>query len=81
MSSHLTRDFINAAFLIYFNTRVVSIRFFSGITAPVFNQNRFDYNRALAQNLEAYYNYQETILSKDKEVVDNLKQVENYTQA
>ncbi|CAN5919074.1 TolC family protein [soil metagenome] len=51
-----------------------------GVTAPIF-QNRFlrsDFSRNAALNREAFYNYQQQILTGHQEVVSQLQRVENY---
>jgi outer membrane protein TolC len=50
------------------------------VTAPIF-QNRFlrsDFSRNAALNREAFYNYQQQILTGHQEVVSQLQRVENY---
>lgn len=60
----------------------ITLGFISGLTAPIFNRNqiRSDYNRSVARNMEAFYNYQKTVLTGYQEVVSSLKRVENYEQ-
>ena len=52
----------------------------AGLTAPIFSKNRIraNYDRASAQTMAAYYDYQQRILTGHQEVVSNLKRVENY---
>ncbi|RYE11649.1 MAG: TolC family protein, partial [Sphingobacteriaceae bacterium] len=52
-----------------------------GLTAPIFNRrllNR-DFNQTLAQNRQALFTYQRTILNSFQEVLNGLKGIENYT--
>jgi outer membrane protein TolC len=54
--------------------------FLGGLTAPIF-QNRIirsDFDRSVALNQEAFYNYQQRILRGHQEVVSHLQRVENY---
>ncbi|MFT2008598.1 TolC family protein [Pontibacter sp. 13R65] len=54
-----------------------------GVTAPIFQNRRIrsDYNRTVAQNFEAYYNYQKSIITGYEEISTNLQRVDNYKQA
>jgi NodT family efflux transporter outer membrane factor (OMF) lipoprotein len=54
--------------------------FITGITAPIFLNNRIksEYNRSIARNMEAYYAYQSSILTGYQEVLTNLNRIENY---
>lgn len=54
--------------------------FLGGLTAPIFQNRviRSDFNRSAALNREAFYNYQQRILTGHQEVVSHLQRVENY---
>ncbi|MEQ9443719.1 MAG: TolC family protein [Cyclobacteriaceae bacterium] len=54
-----------------------------GVTAPIFYQKRLksEYSQMVARNLQAFYDYQQSILNGYQEVLTNLQRVENYTQA
>ncbi|CAN5338982.1 TolC family protein [soil metagenome] len=56
--------------------------FITGVTAPIFLNNRIraGYNQSVARNMEAFYNYQFTIITGYQEVVTSLNRVENYKQ-
>ncbi|PZF72274.1 TolC family protein [Taibaiella soli] len=51
---------------------------FGGLTAPVFNQKQISaaYAISIAQNKEAYYMYQKTVLNAVREVVTTMQQLE-----
>ena len=46
-----------------------------GITAPIFNRKRIraEFNRSVAERAEAFYNYQQTIITGYGEVVNNIQ--------
>lgn len=50
-----------------------------GLTAPIFNKKRIksDFDRSVAKRAEAYYNYQQTIITGFGEVVTSLRGIEN----
>jgi outer membrane protein, multidrug efflux system len=52
----------------------------AGLATPVFNQRALmaGYNTNIAGNYHAHYNYQKSILNGFREVVTNLKRIENY---
>ncbi|MEM8969156.1 MAG: efflux transporter outer membrane subunit [Bacteroidota bacterium] len=54
-----------------------------GVTAPIFQQRQLkaDYSRMVAQNFQAFYNYQQSILTGYQEVLTSLQRVENFKQA
>ena len=51
-----------------------------GLTAPVFNRRfiKANYQQAVAQSREAFYQYRQTVLTGFGEVITNLRGVENY---
>lgn len=53
-----------------------------GITAPIFNRKRIraDFNRSVAVRAEAYYNYQQSIITGYGEVVNNIRGIDNLEQ-
>jgi NodT family efflux transporter outer membrane factor (OMF) lipoprotein len=54
-----------------------------GITAPIFQQNQIQgqYDQSVAENLTAYYNYQQSIQTAFQEVLTNLQSLENLENA
>lgn len=54
-----------------------------GITAPIFQQNQIQgqYDQSVAENLTAYYNYQQTIQTAYQEVLTNLQRLDNLENA
>ncbi len=54
--------------------------FITGATAPIFEKRRIraNYNRSIAFNKEAFYNYQNAILTGYEEVTSSLNRVENF---
>jgi len=52
----------------------------AGLIAPIFNKNQIkaNYRRNRAEQMEAFYTYQKTIVSGYQEVVTNIKGIENY---
>jgi len=50
-----------------------------GVTAPIFQQNQIQgqYDQSVAENLTAYYNYQQSIQTAFQEVLTNLQRLEN----
>ncbi|MEM9832306.1 MAG: efflux transporter outer membrane subunit [Bacteroidota bacterium] len=54
-----------------------------GITAPIFQQRQLkaDYARMVARNFQAFYSYQQAILTGYQEVLTSLQRVENFKQA
>ena len=50
-----------------------------GLTAPVFNrfQIKSEFNKSIARNKEAFYNYQKVILTGFNEVYTSLERIEN----
>lgn len=61
-----------------FNAGSVVWGVFGGLTAPVFNQKQISaaYTISVAQNKEAYYAYQKTVLNAVREVVTTMQQLE-----
>lgn len=61
-----------------FNAGSVAWSIFGGLTAPVFNQKQISaaYTISIAQNKEAYYVYQKTVLNAVREVVTTMQQLE-----
>jgi len=61
-----------------FNAGSVVWSVFGGLTAPVFNQKQISaaYTISVAQNKEAYYAYQKTVLNAVREVVTTMQQLE-----
>lgn len=57
----------------------VTVGLLGGITAPIFQQNRIrsGYDQSKAENNMAHYQYQQAVLNGFREVVSNLKRVEN----
>jgi NodT family efflux transporter outer membrane factor (OMF) lipoprotein len=53
-----------------------------GVTAPIFNKKRIrsEFNRSVAERLEAYYAYQKTIIQGYGEVVNNIRGIDNLEQ-
>lgn len=53
--------------------------FLGGITAPIFNKKRIraNFNRSVAQRAEAYYAYQNSIITGYGEVVNNIRGIDN----
>lgn len=67
---------------VLFDPASITYGVLGGLTAPIFNRrllNR-DFNQTLAQNREALFTYQRTILNSFQEVLNSLKGIENYTQ-
>ena len=56
--------------------------FLGGITAPIFNKKRIrsQFDRTVAERAEAFYNYQNTIISGYGEVVKNIRGIDNLEQ-
>lgn len=54
-----------------------------GVTAPIFQQNQIQgqYDQSIAENLAAYYDYQQKIQTAYQEVLTNLQRLENLQQA
>jgi outer membrane protein TolC len=54
-----------------------------GITAPIFNRKaiKAEYERTIAEQKIAVYNYQKSILSGFQEVKNNLSGIENFNRA
>ncbi|MFL9482623.1 TolC family protein [Chitinophagaceae bacterium LWZ2-11] len=61
-----------------FNPASIAFGMLGGLTAPIFNQKQIKANHAiaLAQNKEAYYVYQKTVLNAVKEVAVTLQKIE-----
>jgi len=61
----------------------LAIGLLGGITAPIFQQNRIQagYDRAIALNLEAYYDYQQQIQTAFQEVLTHLQALDNLQSA
>lgn len=53
-----------------------------GITAPIFNRKRIraEFNRSVAVRTEAFYNYQQAIITGYGEVVNNIRGIDNLEQ-
>ena len=53
-----------------------------GITAPIFNRKRIraDFNRSVAMRAEAFYRYQQSIITGYGEVVNNIRGIDNLEQ-
>jgi multidrug efflux system outer membrane protein len=66
-----------------FNGGSLAYGVLGGLAAPLLNQNQLKagYHIANAQNKEAVYNYQKTLLSSFSEVVTSLKSIENNQQS
>jgi multidrug efflux system outer membrane protein len=66
-----------------FNGGSLAYGVLGGLTAPIFNQNQLNagHQIANAQNKEAVYNYQKTLLASFSEVVTSLKSIENNQQS
>lgn len=65
--------------LIFNTPESVALGFFSGLAAPIFSKNRIraNYNRSVAENTQAFYTYQQAILTGYQEVESGLQRVEN----
>jgi outer membrane protein, multidrug efflux system len=52
----------------------------AGLATPIFNQRALmaGFNINVSGNFQAHYNYQKTILNGYREVITNLKRIENY---
>ncbi len=66
-----------------FNPMSFTYGLIGGITAPVFNRKgiKAEYERTIAEEKIAVYNYQKTILSGFQEVNNNLSGIGNYNKA
>jgi NodT family efflux transporter outer membrane factor (OMF) lipoprotein len=66
-----------------FNPGSFTYGLIGGLTAPVFNRKgiKAEYERTIAEEKIAVYNYQKTILSGFQEVNNNLSGISNYKQA
>ncbi|MDN3583510.1 TolC family protein [Mucilaginibacter flavus] len=66
-----------------FNPASFTYGLIGGLTAPIFNRKgiKAEYERTIAEEKIAVYNYQKTILSGFQEVNNNLSGINNYNQA
>ena len=57
----------------------VALGILGGVTAPIFNKKRIraEFDRSVAERAEAYYMYQQAIISGFGEVVTNLSEIRN----
>jgi len=62
-----------------FDPSSIAVGLFSGLTGPLFNRINIqsDYQRITAENREAFYNYQKTIINAYSEVMNNLNNIGN----
>ncbi|MBN9298365.1 MAG: TolC family protein [Filimonas sp.] len=68
---------------LFFNVGSLAYGIVGSLTAPIFNnkQNQANYTGAIAQNKEAYYNYQRSIISSFNEVTTDISKIENTQKA
>lgn len=79
ITSYSAYNSFNASLL--FNTpSSLAYGVLSGLTGPIFNRNsiRSNFRSSIANNREAYFQYQKNILKAVEEVNSKLKRIENY---
>lgn len=81
INSFIGLQSFKAAFL-FTTPESIAFNLLGGLSAPLLNRNQLKgiYKRATAEQMAAFYSYQQTVLIGFGEVVNSLKGIENFTE-